>query len=66
LILVTLENDPAYIVIDALDEVQDFDRSVLLHALSAIAEKSNNVVKIFTTSRTDSATLAMLSNVRLL
>ena len=54
LILALLEEAPAYILIDALDEtVTGRRRSELLQALNRIIQDSFNLVKIFVSSRDD-------------
>lgn len=53
LLLDLLETNPAVIVIDALDECDPARRQELLNALQTIIKESNNVVKIFISSRDD-------------
>jgi hypothetical protein len=48
-----LESNPATIVIDALDECDPTRRQELLNSLQTIVKESNNVVKIFVSSRDD-------------
>ena len=52
-ILAITEADPATIILDALDEVDDLERVELFDALEQIVQESHNVVKIFISSRTD-------------
>ncbi|PVH75425.1 hypothetical protein DL98DRAFT_427615, partial [Cadophora sp. DSE1049] len=58
LILAALEDNPATLVIDALDEIDNPKR--LVDALDSIINKSRNVVKVFITSRENPAIFAML------
>ena len=53
LILTLLENDPATIIIDALDECDPLERYKLLDALRNILSKSASLVKIFVSYRDD-------------
>ena len=53
LILALLENDPATIIIDALDECDPSERYKLLDALRSILSKSASLVKIFVSCRDD-------------
>lgn len=57
LILELAEEDPLTIVVDSLDSVAGEERLRLINALEEIAAKSDNVVKILTTSTTDSQLL---------
>lgn len=61
LILNITVDDPVTIVIDALDEIKDADRYELLDVLNQIATKSQNLVKIFLTSRDHSGTLEAIT-----
>lgn len=54
LILELAEKDPLTIVIDSLDSLDEEERTRLLGALNDIVAKSESVVKIFTTSRSNS------------
>jgi ankyrin repeat protein len=58
LILAALADNPATLVIDALDEVEE--PKELVDALEAIIGKSGNVVKVFMTTRDDPGIFAML------
>ncbi|RFU24961.1 hypothetical protein B7463_g11382, partial [Scytalidium lignicola] len=60
LILELVEEDPITIVVDALDEVQERDRYVLLEAFNRITAEADNVVKVFLTSRTENKIIAAL------
>lgn len=51
LILAVLDESPATIVIDAMDEADASRRHELLDALERIIQQSSNVVKIFVSSR---------------
>ncbi|KAI9853467.1 MAG: hypothetical protein M1824_001230 [Vezdaea acicularis] len=51
LILAVLENDPATIIIDALDECDSVRRHELLEALDEIIQKSSSLVQFFVSSR---------------
>ena len=62
LILNVTGSNPAAIVIDALDEVQEGRRHELVDALNRIIRESGSVVKVLITSRDDSNVLALLSN----
>lgn len=53
LILVLLEDNPATIVIDALDECDPARRHELLSALDSIIQESASLVKVFVSSRDD-------------
>ncbi|KAL9093584.1 MAG: hypothetical protein Q9165_003979 [Trypethelium subeluteriae] len=66
LILETLDNNPASIFIDALDEMAEDRRYEMLSALNEIVRKSANVVKVFLTSRDDSTIFDMLPEAQLL
>jgi ankyrin repeat protein len=59
LILAALADNPATLVIDALDEVREPKQ--LVDALEAIISRSGNVVKVFMTTRDDPGIFAMLS-----
>ena len=60
LILDVTGSNPAAIVIDALDEVQEDRRHELVDALKRITRESGSVVKVFITSRDNSNVLALL------
>lgn len=60
LILAALESNPATLIIDALDELDDPKR--LVDALDAMLQKSRNVVNILVTARDKPALSAMLSS----
>ena len=51
LILAVLEQDPATIIIDALDECDSVRRHELLDALDEIIQKSPSLVQVFVSSR---------------
>ncbi|KAH0536068.1 hypothetical protein FGG08_007034 [Glutinoglossum americanum] len=53
LILALLEDNPAIIVIDALDECDPAQRPNLLKALDLIIQESANLTKVFVSSRDD-------------
>ncbi|KIW11611.1 hypothetical protein PV08_10913 [Exophiala spinifera] len=53
LILALTNHSPATIIIDALDECDEFLRHELLEALDEIVSKSSQVVKVFVSSRDD-------------
>lgn len=53
LIIALLDDNPATIVIDALDECQESRRYELIKALNDIVNKSANLVKVFVSSRDD-------------
>ncbi|KAH7311602.1 ankyrin repeat-containing domain protein [Stachybotrys elegans] len=52
--------DPVIIVVDALDEISEYHRPSLIHALEQIVVKSSSVVKVFLTSRNDSQIFSLL------
>ena len=56
-------SNPATIIIDAVDEVQENRQFELLDALKQITEESASVVKVFITSRENSNVFAQLSAV---
>jgi ankyrin repeat protein/predicted nucleic acid-binding protein len=58
LILAVLVDNPATIVIDALDEVEEPKQ--LVDALDAIIGRSGNVIKVFMTTRDDPTIFAMV------
>ena len=62
LILAILENDPAIIIIDALDECDPARRHELLQALDTIIQISASLVKVFVSSRDDNDIVCRLSN----
>lgn len=53
LIINVLEQDPAIIIIDALDECDPLRRHSLLGALDRIIQESSGLVKVFVSSRDD-------------
>lgn len=62
LILKTLSENPATIVIDALDELRANDRYQLWDCLDTIVKDSPNIVKVFLTSRRDRDIVCRLSS----
>lgn len=62
LILNLLENDPAIIIIDALDECDPARRHEILIALDTIIHRSANLVKVFVSSRDDNDIVCRLTN----
>lgn len=62
LILNLLENDPAIIIIDALDECDPARRHEILMALDTIIHRSANLVKVFVSSRDDNDIVCRLTN----
>jgi ankyrin repeat protein len=62
LILAALEDNPATIVIDALDEIKD--SSGLISSLELIRAKSTNVVKIFMTGRDSASVLQRMTSLQ--
>ena len=52
-ILKITADDPVILVVDALDEIDDVKRGDLFNALDQIVQESQNVVKIFLSSRND-------------
>lgn len=52
-ILAIAKDDPITMVLDALDEVDYANREWLFDALEQIVQESQNVVKLFVSSRTD-------------
>jgi hypothetical protein len=60
LILAVLENDPATLVVDALDEMDEPKQ--LIDALSTITSRANNVVKVLVTARDNPPIMAMLDS----
>lgn len=52
-VLAITEEDPVTIVLDALDEVDDSERVELFDTLEQIVQESQNVVKVFISSRRD-------------
>ena len=48
-----LADEPIIIVVDALDEADEAERGDLLRSLEKILQESQNVVKIFVSSRND-------------
>ena len=53
LIIALLDDNPATIIIDALDECQPNTRHELIKSLNDIVNKSANLVKVFVSSRDD-------------
>lgn len=62
LILELLEENPATIVIDALDECDPNRRHELFESLDKIVQRSTNVVKVFISSRNDGDIVCRLAN----
>lgn len=62
LILNVTGSNPAAIVVDALDEIQEERRHELVVALKHIIRESGSVVKIFITSRDNNNVMALLSD----
>ena len=62
LILALLENDPAVIIVDALDECVPARRHEILQALDTIIHRSANLVKVFVSSRDDNDIVCRLAN----
>jgi hypothetical protein len=62
LILGILGSNPAILVVDGVDEIEESRRHELLDALKRIRDESASVVKIFLASREDRAILARLSD----
>jgi hypothetical protein len=62
LIVSLLDEIPATIVLDALDEVDAYRRHRLLEALDVIVQQSSNLVKIFVSSRDDGDIVCRLEN----
>jgi len=60
LIIALLENNPATIIIDALDECNSRTRYQLMDTLDSIIQKSASVVKIFLSSRDDNDVVCRL------
>ncbi len=52
-ILAITEEDPITMILDALDEIDETERGDLFDALEQIVQESQNVVKIFVSSRND-------------
>jgi hypothetical protein len=63
LIVEMLAANPAYIAIDALDELEAAERATLIQALQSLVTQATNVVKIFLTSRHDAHVEALLPSV---
>ena len=63
LILDITGSNPATIVIDAVDEVQESRRYELLDALIQITKESANIVKVFVTSRNNNNIFALLADI---
>ncbi|KAL4970636.1 ankyrin repeat-containing domain protein [Aspergillus stella-maris] len=51
LLLELTMSNPAYIMVDSLDQLRDEERAIVVNALRTLVEKSANVVKVFITSR---------------
>ena len=62
IILNLLKKNPATIIIDALDECDPSSRHELFEALDEIVAKSENIVKVFLTSRNDGDIVARLAS----
>ncbi|KAN0072796.1 hypothetical protein V8E54_008910 [Elaphomyces granulatus] len=62
LILQLTNENPATLIIDALDECEPLRRHELLEALDTIVSKSANIVKVFVSSRDDSDIFCRLEN----
>jgi Cdc6-like AAA superfamily ATPase len=62
LILNVTSSNPAVIVVDALDEIQEDRRHELVDALKQIITKSESVIKILITTRDNSNVIALLSD----
>ncbi|CAM1505811.1 Fc.00g114480.m01.CDS01 [Cosmosporella sp. VM-42] len=62
LILQTLADNPATIVIDGLDELRGDKRYEIFESLDQIVKESPNVVKVFLTSRNDGDIVCRLSS----
>jgi hypothetical protein len=62
LILELAEENPATIVIDALDECDPTRRHELFESLDEIVQRSTNVVKVFISSRNDGDIVCRLAN----
>lgn len=62
LLLDLTATNPAYIAIDAVDELSSEDRATLLEALRAITDRATSIVKIFVTSRDNSHLQALLQS----
>lgn len=61
LLLNIIASDPATIVIDAIDELQPNKRHELINVLKKLVKDSENVVKIFLTSRDNDQISALLT-----
>ncbi|KAK2774275.1 hypothetical protein FQN52_004300 [Onygenales sp. PD_12] len=66
LILKILGNNPATIVIDGVDEVEQHRRHTLLESLIRVRDESSSVIKIFVSSRDDSNIFARLPDAAML
>lgn len=53
--------DPVFIVLDALDEVEEAHRYELIEALTSLIKNAQNVVKILVTSRDDDQIIRLLA-----
>lgn len=62
LILSITSTNPVYIAIDAVDELEETERAVLVEALQQIIALSASVVKVFLTSRDNTQLLALLEH----
>ena len=61
LILALTDENPATIIIDALDECDAAHRHILMDALDEIMQRSSNIVKIFISSRDNGDIVCRLS-----
>lgn len=61
-ILALLETNPAYVVIDALDECDPDRRHELFEALDTIIQRSASLVKVFVSSRDDGDIVCRLAS----
>lgn len=59
LVVDILGQDPAVLIIDAIDEVEETRRHELLNALKQIVAQNASVVKVFITSRNDSTVFTL-------
>jgi hypothetical protein len=62
LILQLMNENPATLIVDALDECEPLRRHELLEALDTIVSKSTNIVKVLVSSRDDSDIVYRLDN----
>jgi hypothetical protein len=61
LIVTLLNEDPAIIILDALDECDASERHKLLNALDTIIHESSSLVKVFVSSRDDGDLVCQLA-----